>query len=217
MEFLLDVLRQRVHLQRQVLAVYGIQHIEADGELLAEPGVNPVTQKFLWLGEHQIQRGGLHQCPAEIQKQTVFLGDAVKAPGVVASVFRQVKVPLHPVPAPDAGVKIGNQPEGLQRRLPEGIPVGISRNHGENVRGGHVQIEVQLGQQLLFHPVRPAPFGKVAPLVFLPLGKAFPGGAPVGHSLAVAQLDFPAGDIRVEEHIRRIYQTGPNAVDQHHT
>ena len=215
MEFALDVLRQWVYLQRQVLAVHGVQHIETDGEFLAEPGVYPVTQKIHRLGKHQIHCGGLHQGTTKIQQQAVFFGNAVEAPGVVAPVFRQVKITFHPVPAPDTGVKVENKPEGLQRRLPERFPVGISQSHGENIRGGHVQVEVKFWKQLFLHPVGPAPFGKVASLVFFPLGQVFLGGVPVGHPTAVAQLDFPAGDVRVEEQVSRIYQTGPNAVHQH--
>ena len=57
-ELVLNVLRQRMHLQAQILAVHGVQHIEADREFLAKAGVYLVAQQGHRLGKHQIDRRG---------------------------------------------------------------------------------------------------------------------------------------------------------------
>ena len=124
-EMLLDIFRQGMHLEGQVLAVHGVQHVEADGEFPAEAGVYPVPQQLLRMGMDQVQRGGLEELPAEIQKEAVLLRHAVEAPGVVAAVLRQAEAGRHPVPAPYAGVEVGHHAEGLPGCLCEGCPVSL--------------------------------------------------------------------------------------------
>ena len=73
----------------------------------------------------QVQRGGLDELPAEIQKEAVLLRHAVEAPGVVAAVLRQAEAGRHPVPAPYAGVEVRHHAEGTGRGLGEGGPVSL--------------------------------------------------------------------------------------------
>ena len=214
-EGILDVLGERVHLQGQVLAAHRVQHVEADGELLAEAGVDAVAQQGTGLLQHQVQGRGLDERAAEVQQQAVFLGHAVKAPSIVAAVFRQFKVVLHPVAAPHARVKVGHHAEGTAGGLAQSFPVGRAVNHGGFALGGHVQIEVHGVEQVVFFPVGPAPFRKKAPLVLFQLGQVGLGGAPVGHAAAVAQLDLPTGDVRHPLHVAGMDQAGSHAVDQH--
>ena len=125
-----------------------------------------------------------------------------------------MKMVFHPVPAPDPWIKVGHHPKRTGHNLLQGGAVPFTGYHSRGALCGHVQIEIQLRQKPLLHPVRPAPLRKIPLLVFLPLGQVLLGRAPVGHATAKAQLDFPAGDIRQNQDIPLTHQRRTDAIYQ---
>ena len=214
-EGVLDILGQRVHLQRKVLPVDGIEHIKPDRELGAEAGVHPLTQQRPRLGKHKVDRRRLDHDVPKAEQKAVFLRYAVKAPGVVAAVFGQVKLPLHPVAAPDARVVVRGHAEGPAGRRGQRGAVIVPRQQGGGALGRCVKVIVKRRQAGLFDLVAPAPFGKIAALVLAQLGQAMPCRAPVVRPAAEPQLQFPPGDVGIEQQVAAGHQGGPHAVDEH--
>src|SRR5882762_9133568 len=95
-----------MNLQREVSAAHGVQKIEPDRKLRAEPSVHGIAQQLSRMREHQIHGRNLHPPRSETKQQAVFLWNAIKAPCMIGLVLRQIANLFHPVSAPDARVEI---------------------------------------------------------------------------------------------------------------
>ena len=70
---LLDVVGQRVHLQRQVAAVHGVEEVEPDRELGAEARECAFAPSSVaGLREHEVDRGQLDDRVADLRSSREF-------------------------------------------------------------------------------------------------------------------------------------------------
>src|SRR5690242_19344380 len=100
-------------LKREIAPADGVEKIEADGKLSAEPGDDGFAEQRLGMREDQVDGGDLDAKIAEAEQKTVFLGHAVEAPCMIGSVVDGNSADaLHPVPAPRAGIEERNHAKG---------------------------------------------------------------------------------------------------------
>ena len=209
-----DVFGVRMHLQAQVLAAHGVQEIEADRVFRAEACECALAQHRAGQVLNQVHGGGFHAHVAIAQQQAVLLRHAVKAPGEVGRVAVEAADLLHPLTAPDAGVEVGRQPERLSGHGAQSRPEARA---GDQLRRGGVvgvQIEVDFVVQIALVPVGDAPLHEEAALVFAQDVLVLVVLLVVGHALPVAQLNLPAGQIGVHQHVAPGHQRCAEAVYQ---
>ncbi len=174
----------------------GIQQIKPNGKLLSKPGPDPLPQQTAGLGKHQVLSRGLQSLAVKRHQKTVFLRHSVKAPGIVGTVFRQLKMFLHPVSAPHARIEIGYQPKGLRGQLQQSSPIGIPIDQAGFSLGGQIQVKIQNRQQLVFpffHLIRPAPLSEVAPLATFPGWTCLVWRSASCPYLSGSAAEFPSG------------------------
>ena len=104
-EFVLDVFGQRMNLERQVAAQHGVQEVEANWKFGAKAPVDSITKKFLWMAEDEIKCRNFNADTPEVEKETVFFGDAVEAPGIVWGFVVEAENVAHPLAAPRSGIE----------------------------------------------------------------------------------------------------------------
>ena len=78
-----DVLRQRVHLQREVAAAHRVEEVESDREFGAEARERALAEELPRMAEDEIDRRDLDHAAAGLEQQRVLLRHAVEAPRVV--------------------------------------------------------------------------------------------------------------------------------------
>jgi len=210
-----DVVRGRMHLQAQILSAHRIEEIKADRELCAEARIHLRTQQRLRLVQHQILSRQFHGPARIFQQQGVLLRHAVKAPGIVLRLGIQIALLLHPLAAPDARVKIRHGAERPLRRLPQSLTEHVAGDHLRIIRMIGVDDIVHALEQCRLVAVRQTPFHEVAALklaqdVFVSIVTVV-----VAHACAVAQLDLPAGHVKVHQQISGRRQRSAEAVDDH--
>ena len=214
-EGLLDVLGQGVHLQGEVLAVHRVQKVEPDGEVQAKARVHAVAQERARRKEHQILRRHLHDGVPALEQQAVLLRHAVKAPGVVLLGGVQAADLLHPLPAPDAGVEVRRHAEGALRHERQRRAEVLAPHHHGLVALVRLQEVVDLGHHGALVSVADAPVDEVAALDLAQRLLALVVRAVVADlARAVAQLDLPAGQVRVDEHVALGDERGTHAVQE---
>ncbi len=210
-ERLLDVVDERVHLEREVLASHGVEEVEADRELGAEARVRPLAQQRPRLREHQVQRRDLQErAVGVLEQQRVLLGDAVEAPGVVRRPVGQVEPLLHPLPAPHAGVEERHHAQRRVRGVLQGRAEGVAGDHARLVPGRRrgpggagVEHEVEPVEQGALVAVGHAPFDEEAALVLAQAVLVGVRAAPVRRPGPLARLDLPARHVGQHERVGR--------------
>ena len=101
-----------MHLQAQVLATNGVKEVKADGILRTKAAIVAQAKQLDGLIEHEVLRRNLHAHLTKAQIQAVLLGYTVEGPRIVVSASIEVANVLHPLPTPDARVKVGHKTEG---------------------------------------------------------------------------------------------------------
>ena len=206
-ERVLNVLGQRMHLQAQVSAADGVQKVKANREFRAEARVNLVTQERFRFLMHQIDGGCFHNDAVHIQQEAVFLRHTIEAPCVIGLFRGKPADGLHPLPAPNAGVEIRRNAEGLRDRLFERIAVAVAGHHAGRLGVVGVQQVVNMRMQRPLMAVEDAPFDEVAALIFAQRVFVVVVIEPVCQFAgAEAQLDFPARHVRIHQYIGMLAQ-----------
>ena len=194
----MNIVGRRMHLQGQVLAADRIQEVESDGEFRAEPGVHFFAQEFLGMAENEVHSRHLQHCSVEVETDTVLFRHSVETPCVVVHLRIQPADLLHPLAAPDPGVKIRNDPERSRDLLPKRLLKEITPDH-------HI-VFVPVGVDEILHLVheghlplvRNAPLKEIALLEFLQDILVRLVREVAGHTGAIAQLDLPAVHVRID-------------------
>ena len=194
----MNIVGRRMHLQGQVLAADRIKEIEADGELRAEPGIHFGAKELPGMAQNEIHGRPLQHRSVEVEADTVLLRHSVEAPCVVVHLRIQPADLLHPLAAPDPGVKIRNNPERSRDFLPKRLLKEIAPDH-------HIVI-VPVGVDEILHLVheghlplvRNAPLKEISLLEFLQDILVRLVREVAGHTGAIAQLDLPAAHVRVD-------------------
>lgn len=96
-EVLAGIGGEGVNLEGQIAALHGIEEIEADGKLGAKSPINGLTEERLRLKKHKIDRGDFHTHLSKREKEGIFLGHAIKAPGIVRGPIGQIANLPHPL------------------------------------------------------------------------------------------------------------------------
>ena len=165
-EGILDIFCQRMYLQGQVTAAHGIQKIKTDREFRSVSAVYPLTQKFLWAVECHIHGRSLHRDISKLHVDTVFLRYSIKAPGQIFLLLTNAKILLHPVPAPDAGIKIRLQTERRLCKLPESIPESLACHQLRMILFFRLQHIIKGLVPLFFIAVCQSPLDEKSDLIF---------------------------------------------------
>ena len=206
-EVLLDVLGERMDLERQVAALHRIKKVEADGEFVAEAGVYGIAQQGPRLVEHQVQRRQLQPRLAQPQQQAVFFRHAVEAPAVVDGRAVQIADFLHPLPAPGGRIEKGHHAEGPRHRMPQAATHGLAVGQLRLPRVVRVQNEVPLGDQRPFPAIADPPVDEKRTLVL-----QFRRKRGIAHTeiarpqitrfvAAEAVLAFPSRQVGIDQHV----------------
>ena len=154
------------YLQGQVTAAHGIQKIKTDREFRSVSAVYPLTQKFLWAVECHIHGRSLHRDISKLHVDTVFLRYSIKAPGQIFLLLTNAKILLHPVPAPDAGIKIRLQTERRLCKLPESIPESLACHQLRMILFFRLQHIIKGLVPLFFIAVCQSPLDEKSDLIF---------------------------------------------------
>ena len=194
----MNIVCRRVHLQRQVLAADRIQKVEPYRKLRAKPGVHFGAQQRLRMTEDQVHGRHLQHCTVQVEADAVLLRHTVKAPCVVVHFRIQPAYLLHPLTAPDSGVKIRNDPERSRDLLPKHLLKEVTPDH-------HV-VFIPVGIDEVLHLVheghlplvRDAPLQKIPLLEFLQYIFVRLVREIARHAGTVAQLDLPAAHVGVD-------------------
>src|SRR5882757_9698289 len=101
-----------MYLQRKIAAAHGVEKIEADGKLGAKTGMDCITKELPWMRENKVESRNFKMFRAKTDQQAVFFWNTVEAPGVIGFTGRQVADFFHPMAAPRARIKEGNNAEG---------------------------------------------------------------------------------------------------------
>jgi hypothetical protein len=126
-EFVLDVLGERMNLEREVAALHGVQKVEADGEFVAETPVNGITQEFPGMAEDEIEGRHFGADATKVEEETVFFRDAVETPCVVGGLAIEAADVAHPLAAPRSGIEEGHDAEGTR--------YGVAERSAEEIAG----------------------------------------------------------------------------------
>ena len=167
-EAVLDVLGERVDLEREVPAAHRVQEVEPDRELVPEARVDGLAEELARVAEDEVDRRHLDPRPAEPEEQAVLLRHAVEAPGVVRGLAGQVADLLHPLPAPGTGVEEGHHAEGPLHRGREAVPEVVAGDHLRSLRVVRVEQPVDPVEERALQAVGRPPVHEEAPLVELP-------------------------------------------------
>ena len=210
-EVLLDIFRQRMNLQGKVSSLHGIQKIETDGELGTETPVHPLSQELMGMGQDQIDTGKDQAGVPDGEAEAVFLGNTVKAPGQVTGFCRYPQSAAEPLPAPYARVEIRLCPEGAADSQVQRMAIRLSRDHFRIAGLIRVHHQVNPGEQGRLQAVGNAPQDKITIFVFCQERIVPVFQSPVSPAGPIPELDFPSGDIGIQQRIPAGKQRSPRA------
>ncbi len=194
-----NVLGQRMHLQRQILSSDRIQEVESDRKLCSEAGIYARPEQRFRLVQHQIHGRQLDMPVAEIKIDRVLFRHPVKAPCIVFLVRIQVAHFFHPLAAPDSRIKIRNKAERTMRHLFQACAYSIAFDKLDIFHIVRVQEIIDRIEQGTFMLVGNPPFDKEAALDLPQRIFVIVGIQEVRHSVAVAQRDLPARHIQINK------------------
>src|SRR5262249_3138395 len=126
-EMFLNIMRQWVHLQRQVAPAHGVEKVEADRKFRTETAKNRIAKQGARLREHKIDRRHFDLHGAETKAKAVFFRHAIEAPGKIRLLPIEIANLLHPLSTPWTGIKKRDDAErpcgGMSQRLAECGPL----------------------------------------------------------------------------------------------
>src|ERR1700728_3401299 len=157
---------ERMDLEREVAASNGIEEVEANGKLRAEPSSDIEPQQFFRMREHEIDGGNLDTLVAECQQQTVLFRNTIEAPGVIGSaVGGQAAHAFHPVAAPWPRIEEGNNAKRAAHDCPQTAPKSIAIDGLWAMRHVRIQQHIDVVEQASLQPVRRTPVHEEGALV----------------------------------------------------
>ena len=215
-EGILDIFCQRMYLQGQVTAAHGIQKIKTDREFRSVSAVYPLAQKFLWAVECHIHGRSLHRDISKLHVDTVFLRYSIKAPGQIFLLLTNSEILLHPVTAPDAGIKIRLQTERFLHKLPESIPESLACHQLRMILFFRLQHIIKGIVSLFFIAVCQSPFNEKSDLIFRQNRRIPIRQIPVSHACTVAKLNLPSRDIAVDIQVALSNQASSHTYKNRH-
>ena len=150
--------------------------------------------------EDNINRRNLKPLVTKPEQQTVLFGHAVKAPGVIRLVQRQIADRLHPMATPGAWIEIGDHTKWLLYNLRQRLAhLGPGDQLGATAGVG-VQKKADLLPQLPFQSVGSTPLKEEAALVLFSEVVVLIREAEVAEAaVAEAQLDLPPRHVRIHD------------------
>ena len=191
-----DILRQRVYLQAEILSAHRIQEVKPDREFRTEAGVVLRAEQFLRAVQGQIHCRNLDIRIVEPQIQRVLFRNAVKRPCIILCGRIEIAVFLHPLAAPDTRVKIRHKTERLVHRLFQSIAELIAGDHLRIIRLVRINQIIDGIEDPDLKQIRHPPFHKVTALEFAQNIIIGIRAVIVAHSCTVAHLNLPACHIK---------------------
>ena len=165
-ESVTDILRQRVHLKREIAALHRVQKIEPDGEFGAEAGVHCFAEQFARMLIDQVDGGQLQTNTVKVEQQAVLFRHAIETPGVVGWSVGKAALAPHPLAAPRSGIEERNHPERAPRSLTQSPADCLAARHLRHARVIRVEQIIYGIEQGALDPVRHAPVEEVGALIF---------------------------------------------------
>ena len=164
-EMVLDILGERMNLERKIAAAHGVQKVEPDGKLVAEPRMHFLAEQRAGLGEHQVDRGISKRTSPKPEQQAVFFGHAIEAPAIIRALRSRSQTSFIHWPPQGAGSKNGTTRKGRvtawrspRRTASPSASLGSARVIG-------VEHEIPFGDQRPFPAVGDAPVHEERALV----------------------------------------------------
>ena len=188
-----------MHLKAEVTAPDGVEEVEADGEILSEPGLDDLSEHLAAAQKNQVLGRQLETHTFDLKQEAVLLRNAVETPAIVGNALVQVADFLHPLSSPDSRIKIRDEPEGLS--------CDLIKPHAQGSTGDHLRISRLIGIQEIIDPVenlrlplvRDPPLDKIAALYLAQRILMEILLFKVRHPPPHTELNFPAGKVAVDE------------------
>src|ERR1043166_5119661 len=121
-EMMLDVFRQRMHLERKIASANRIQKIEADRKFISKSRMHGFAQQRLRMREYQVNRWNFQCLISKAKQEAVLFGDAIEAPTIVRRVSVEVTCRLHPLAAPRRRIEERHDTKWSGQSVPESAP-----------------------------------------------------------------------------------------------
>ena len=201
-EILLDVFRERMHLETQVAATHRVEKIEADGKFVAETRMHFFAQQRAGLIKNQINGGNFQPRVAETEQQRIFLRHAVETPAVILRAAVEIANFLHPLAAPRRGIEEWHDAKRLRHCLTQTAPDSFTLGELRLARIVCVEDEIPFGDERSFPAIAHTPVHKERAFVLQIRGERFVVCTEVVRFVAaVAQLAFPARHVGINQNI----------------
>ena len=149
-ERVLNVFRERMHLQREILPAHRIEEIEADRIFVAESAVHARAQQFLRAIKHHVDRRNFHANAVKRHIYAVLFGYAVERPRVIRRAFIEVADLFHPLPAPHFGREIRHETERLGSEFFKPRAEAVALRHRGIALSVRIQQVIDFFQQAAF-------------------------------------------------------------------
>src|SRR3984893_5067512 len=152
--------------------------------------------------KYQVNGWDLYLHVAEAKQKTVLFRYAIKAPGVVLGLPRQIAYFFHPLSAPRSGIEEGHYAKGPVRCILQPLQMLRPGDHLGLVALICVQEKINSWYQVFFQAVGDAPVDKVGPLILcLRTFRAILQPKVCNFAGPLALLDLPPCHVAIDEQV----------------